>query len=164
MQQPQGAPGPEPQQPVNLQEQPIDDGSVVAVECPVCHALMTAPKGAPAIRCPQCNNIFDRVKAEKSSEEIEAMAKQAQIEPETHPEQKAPPLPDSSTSPLRQEDLAGMSQQPASSKSKSESKVDDALAPGPLSQTVMSKPSVAPVKSSENDLSSTGEQSTEESG
>jgi LSD1 subclass zinc finger protein len=62
-------PGTPEQKPVELSEQPVDDGSVVTVVCPKCGVPMTAPKGAAKIKCPNCATIFERAAHEKTREE-----------------------------------------------------------------------------------------------
>ncbi len=55
---------------VDLKEQPVDDGSVVNVQCPNCGQPMTAPKNAPLIQCPTCGSKFERVKHELTPEQM----------------------------------------------------------------------------------------------
>jgi LSD1 subclass zinc finger protein len=138
-------PGTPEQAPVSLPEQPIDDGSVVSVQCPTCKALMTAPKGAPAIRCPSCNSVFDRIQQQKTPEEVAAISQEQldQMEQE-HKEQElatkprktfeSPDLP--REGPLRPEDLVS-----ASPKSPKGAPKDD-KEPGPLSRSIMNSKQV----------------------
>ena len=58
------------EKPVDLKEQPVDDGSVVNVQCPQCGQPMTAPKNAPVIQCPTCGSKFERVKHELTPEQM----------------------------------------------------------------------------------------------
>jgi len=46
---------------ITVNEQPIDDGSVVQIVCPKCGVTMTAPADAKAVQCPQCSSVLDRV-------------------------------------------------------------------------------------------------------
>jgi uncharacterized Zn finger protein (UPF0148 family) len=62
-------PGTPQEKPVDLKEQPIDDGSVVLVECPKCGLPMSAPKNSPKIKCPNCGSEFSRVKQEITKEQ-----------------------------------------------------------------------------------------------
>lgn len=67
------------EKPVTLKEQPIDDGSVVSVLCPQCGTVMTAPKNAPLIRCPNCNSKFEREKHQITEEQLEELRQQAAL-------------------------------------------------------------------------------------
>jgi len=58
------------EKPVDLKEQPVDDGSVVNVQCPNCGQPMTAPKNASLIQCPTCGSKFERVKHELTPEQM----------------------------------------------------------------------------------------------
>ena len=62
-------PGTPQEKPVDLKEQPIDDGSVVMVMCPDCGIPMSAPKNSPKIKCPNCGAEFGRVKQEITREQ-----------------------------------------------------------------------------------------------
>ena len=167
-------PGTPNEAPVTLKEQPIDDGSVVSVQCPVCGALMTAPKDAAAVRCPNCNSVFDRQQQQKSPEETADLVRK-QLEQKQGPE--TPKLPPTAEKPLQQEDLTAVpSVVPVPKPSPTVADESKEKEIGPLSRSIMksqlapgvSQPTVAePLLDAENALSLTGEQTvreTEESG
>ena len=181
----QTKPGASEQQSTTLMEQPIDDGSVVAIQCPNCKTTMTAPKGAVKVRCPVCNAEFARAAHEKTPEQIAAIqaemqaiaveearlraeAEAAALAPQVHEEPAPPALAPSQTT---QSVPPGVSPAPIQVPSSQGS----AQAPthGPLSQAVMdarnpvvAPPVVAPVEPegesdelSDNTISAPEEQS-----
>jgi len=79
---------------ITVNEQPIDDGSVVQIVCPKCGVTMTAPADAKAVQCPQCMSVLDRVMNAGAKDVVRVREEPLAVVPQPVPEPLAePPVP-----------------------------------------------------------------------
>jgi hypothetical protein len=93
-------PGTAQEQTIEVQEHPVDDGSVIQFQCPGCKAIISAPKDARAVQCPSGKTVMDKSgqamgkeQLEKLQQEVLEERKAATKTPEIPPDPQLPPSP-----------------------------------------------------------------------
>lgn len=65
---------------VEVQETPVDDGSIIKFMCPGCGVPIHAPAEARAVKCPQCGAIMDRAGSQMTDEQLAELQERVMAE------------------------------------------------------------------------------------